>query len=90
MKEKRKQYKMMQVKFDQIADINGKLTVTEESRLIPNSENLFFDLVFRLQGRTYDSENDDNNKFDEFIILKALDIDTKDNESINKYKRPAN
>ena len=90
MKGKRKQYKMMQVKFGQVADINGKLTVTEEPRLIPNSENLFFDLVFRLQGRTYDSENDDNNKFDEFIILKASDIDTKDNENINKYKRIMN
>lgn len=42
MKGKRKQYKMMQVKFGQVADINGKLTVTEEPRLIPNSENLFF------------------------------------------------
>lgn len=57
MKAKRKQYKVMQVKFKQISDKDGKLTITEEPRLIPNSENLFFDAIFRLQGRVYDIEN---------------------------------
>jgi len=47
----------MQVKFKQISDKDGKLTITEEPRLIPNSENLFFDAIFRLQGRVYDIEN---------------------------------
>jgi len=57
VKAKRKQYKVMQVKFKQISDKDGKLTITEEPRLIPNSENLFFDAIFRLQGRVYDIEN---------------------------------
>jgi len=87
MKAKRKQYKVMQVKFNQISDKDGKLIITEEPRLIPNSENLFFDSIFRLQGRVYDAEIADNNQFEEFIILKASGLDTKDDESINIYKR---
>lgn len=87
MKAKRKQYKVVQVKFSQISDKDGKLTITEEPRLIPNSENLFFDTIFRLQGRAYDIENTDNNQFKEFIILKASGLDTKDDESVNIYRR---
>src|SRR5665647_1513384 len=90
MKVIRKQYKVMQVKFNQIADKDGKLTIAEEPRSILNSENLFYDLIFRLQSRIYDNENTENNKFDELIILKASDIDTKDDESINQYKRIMN
>ena len=87
MKAKRKQYKVMQVKFNQISDKDGKLTITEEPRLIPNSENLFFDAIFRLQGRVYDIENANKNQFEEFIILKASGINTKDDDSIKKYTR---
>ncbi len=56
MKAKRNQYKVMQVRFNQISDEDGKLTITEQPRLIPNSENLFYDLLFRLQSREYDIE----------------------------------
>jgi hypothetical protein len=87
VKAKRKQYKILQVKFKQITVKDGKLTIEEDPRLIPNSENLFYDLIFRLQGRAYDNENPDNNQFDEFIILKASELDTKDEESIKTYKR---
>lgn len=47
-------------------------------------------MIFRLQDRIYDFENADNNRFDEFIILKASDINTKDFESINRYRRIMN
>src|SRR5450830_817219 len=90
MKSKRKQYKVMQVGFAEIIDKDGKLTVDEVPRLISISENLFFDLIFRLQDIIYDFENADNNRFDEFIILKASDINAKDFESINRYRRIMN
>ena len=90
MKSKRKQYNVMQVGFAEIIDKDGKLTVDEAPRLISISENLFFDLIFRLQDRIYDFENADNNRFDEFIILKASDINAKDFESINRYRRIMN
>jgi len=48
MKAIRKQHKVMQVRFNQISDADGKLTITGEPRLIRNSENLFFDTIFRL------------------------------------------
>jgi len=41
MKSKRKQYKVMQVRFGKIIDKDGKLTVDEVPRLISISENLF-------------------------------------------------
>lgn len=55
--------------------------------MILNSENLFYDLVFRLQSRVYDSVDADKNQFNEFIILKASGLDTQDNDSIKKYRK---
>lgn len=57
MKAKRKQYKVMQVRFNEVTDKEGKLTITDEPRLIANSENLFYDLLFRLQSRKYDIDS---------------------------------
>lgn len=84
---KRKQYKVMQIKMNRITDKDGKLVVTEQPKMISNSENLFYDLIYRLQEKSYDSENPENNVFDEFIILKASNLDTSDEENISLYEK---
>ncbi|MEY8416341.1 hypothetical protein AAK964_08565 [Tissierella praeacuta] len=91
MARKRKQYYVSQFNFKKIGEKEGVLYFDESDRVkYPNSENLLFELIYRLVGREYDNRiiddkgNKVKNNISEMFILKARDIDKKE---IDKYEK---
>lgn len=84
---KRNQFKFYQYRFEKLQMVENKLTLSKEDGfLLPNSSNLFYDMIYRIQEKNYvpayykDIVDEDgvittakcnDNIIEEFFILKA-------------------
>lgn len=93
MVRKRKQYYVSQFNFKDVKEKEGKLYFNVEDRQeYPNSENLLYDLIYRIVDRKYDNRTiDDNgnkvkNTIPEIFISKAYGIDEDNEDEVAKYE----
>lgn len=85
---KRKQYFIRQYKFQHITEQNGVLTLSPNTaREHQNSENILYETLYRLLGKTYDESEEAKNSLDELFILNASAIDEKETEQVDRYEQ---
>lgn len=91
---KRKQYYISQFDFKKVSEKDGLLYFTEDDRVeYPNSENLLFDLIYRLVDRKYDNMIIDKdgekvkNTIPEMFVLKSKGINEEDEKEVARYEK---